>query len=36
VQQLRQAAKQRETSRRLAHTFVVLLIWLAGHPLSND
>ncbi|MFH1044060.1 MAG: asparagine synthase (glutamine-hydrolyzing) [Pseudomonadota bacterium] len=36
VQRLWQAAKQRKASRRLAYTFVVLLIWLAGHPLSND
>lgn len=36
VHQLWQAAKQRKASRRLAYTFVVLLIWLAGHPLSND
>jgi len=31
VQQLWQAAKQRKASRRLAYTFVVLLIWLDRH-----
>jgi len=36
VRQLWQSAKQGKASRRLAYTFVVLLIWLAGHPLSND
>ena len=36
VRRLWQAAKQGKASRRLAYTFVVLLIWLAGHPLSND
>ena len=36
VHQLWQAAKQGKASRRLAYTFVVLLIWLAGHPLSNN
>lgn len=36
VERLWQAAKQGKASRRLAYTFVVLLIWLAGHPLSND
>jgi asparagine synthase (glutamine-hydrolysing) len=36
VHQLWRAAKQGKASRRLAYTFVVLLIWLAEHPLSND
>jgi asparagine synthase (glutamine-hydrolysing) len=36
VRRLWQAAKQGKASRRLAYTFVVLLIWLAGHNLSND
>ena len=36
VQRLWQAAKQGKASRRLAYTFVVLLIWLAQHPLSSD
>ena len=36
VRQLWQTAKQRKGSRRLAYTFVVLLVWLAGHPLSSD
>jgi len=31
VQHLWRAAKQRKASRRLAYTFVVLLIWLAHH-----
>ncbi len=35
VQRLWQAAKLGKASRRLAYTFVVLLIWLAKHPLSN-
>lgn len=34
VQRLWQAAKRRKASRRLAYTFVVLLIWLAAHPLT--
>jgi len=36
VQQLWQAAKQGRASRRLAYTFVVLLIWLAGHTISSN
>jgi asparagine synthase (glutamine-hydrolysing) len=36
VQKLWQAAKQRKASRRLAYTFVVLLIWLSSHPLSSN
>ncbi|MDP2640203.1 MAG: asparagine synthetase B family protein, partial [Betaproteobacteria bacterium] len=36
VRQLWQAAKRRKASRRLAYTFVVLLIWLAGHDVSSD
>lgn len=36
VRQLWQAAKRRKASRRLAYTFVVLLIWLAGHGVSSD
>jgi asparagine synthase (glutamine-hydrolysing) len=35
VQRLWQAAKQRKASRRLAYTFVVLLIWLAAHPVTT-
>lgn len=36
VQRLWQAAKQGKASRRLAYTFVVLLIWLAGHGISSN
>ena len=36
VQRLWQAAKRGKASRRLAYTFVVLLIWLDAHPLSNE
>jgi asparagine synthase (glutamine-hydrolysing) len=34
VQQLWQAAKKRKSSRRLAYTFVVLLIWLERHQIT--
>jgi len=36
VRRLWQAAKRGKASRRLAYTFVVLLIWLAGHPMANE
>jgi asparagine synthase (glutamine-hydrolysing) len=36
VRRLWQAAKQGKASRRLAYTFVVLLIWLAGHNVSGN
>lgn len=31
-----QAAKRGKASRRLVYTFIVLLIWLAGHKVSSD
>ena len=36
VQQSWREAKVNQASRRLAYTFVVLLIWLAAHPLTSD
>ena len=36
VRQLWQAAKRRKASRRLAYTFVVLLIWLARNRITDN